>query len=182
MNHQPGKKWERLWQIGILVALLPFLWVAPTLAKPVLGGGILLLLWSWWKRRSLQGCALPYTLIGVIAGGISLYLTPINGNYFEFYLYTLLTLLSVGMIGQLMDGRVTPLLKLTPPLSLLLLIILFQSIPLLLWTIFLLLFYLYLLLYSQIWNWKETLKETLLITFLSIPGIVLLFLFFPRIG
>jgi transglutaminase-like putative cysteine protease len=62
------------------------------------------------------------------------------------------------------------------------LVILYQSIGVLLWTIFLLFYYLFLLLYSQIGEVWESLKEGIGLTLLALPMIILLFLFFPRVG
>ena len=174
------------WRWGILGAILPIPFYLPFPINFYLWLGVALYLFVRKKEVSIKEKVSKTFLIGgmvILAISALFFMEVKGGDYFSFYITLLLSLIGIGATAQLIEGgSVKSLVKFTPFLTILLLDILHQSISILLWTIGLVFYFLLLLLYSHTFNWKESLKEGVVITLLALPILIPLFLFFPRIG
>lgn len=185
------EQWKRegikggYWQMGMVASLLPFPFLLPGVVKFLIIAGLFCYFYFLFRPPSPKRRIWISRFLLLVGVALTLFyiITTSTKDYFTLYLSIILALLGIAMVAQLIEGIVPPIFTFSPFVAVLLVVIFHQSLLLLGWTIGIIGTFLFLILHSQTGgNWKIAIVEELKLLLLALPLIIILFLFFPRIG
>jgi len=163
-----SKDWLYI-DIAIFITFLPFIFVIPFLMKIFVFIGLYFI----YKKQTT-----PLWIIGGISIVFHFY-NLIELKNFNIYLQFLVSLLIWGVYLQRTQNKNNYIL-LSPILFFGLSIVFFQNIYMLFYSIFEVFGFLFLIFYIRLNNYKSALKESGFLFLISMPLVIILFLFFPR--
>ena len=160
-------------EIALFISFLPLFFTIPFFMKLFVIVGILNIV--FYKKNIF----IP--IFGFIMLFLSFYSSfNVAGLFFETFVKFLISLLSFGVILQLLEKKINFYLILSPFLFMMFSLFLYHNIYMLFYIVFEIWIFIVLLLLSKIDNLKIALKEGSLIFLFSLPFVILMFLFFPR--
>ena len=160
--------------IALIASFLPLFFVVPFFMKLYFFIGIIFI---YFKKHYIKTAA----LIGFALFFLSFYqsFNFYGISVFNTYILMLISLLEIGVILQRLKG-VNFYLLISPMLFLILSMFLFKNIFMLFYSIFEIFLALFLILFYKLDSLKESIKLSFIIFLISLPFVVILFLFSPR--
>ena len=160
--------------IALIVSFLPLFFVVPIFMKLYFFIGIVFIL---LKKSYIKTAA----IIGFILFFLSFYqsFNFYGISRFDTFIIMLISLLEIGVILQRLKG-VNFYLLISPMLFLMLSMFLFKNIFMLFYAVFEIFLAMFLILLYKIDSLKEALKLNFIIFLISLPFVIVLFLFSPR--
>ncbi|WP_175403760.1 transglutaminaseTgpA domain-containing protein [Caminibacter mediatlanticus] len=159
--------------LALFISLLPVFFVLPTFIQIFIIVGVVLIILN---KPFMKFVA----ILGIVSLVLSFYKAIYDIGVFKTYIMFLISFLSYGVILQRLKREINFWLIISPLLFLLLSLVIYQNIYMLFFTILEIFIFIFVVINYSIKNSIISFKESIKIFFISIPIVVLLFIFFPR--